>query len=187
MASEGAAEATAPPPRASLWDVKCRAGYRHFLVRGFNKGSWRMEPDDALLQLHSRAQHSRLRPLHRDTWQKRHLWPAKAASLPLSAFDFGLSPQSCAPKIALQLTILTGQAISMTQNSCPTSTGKSHSSLARQQAHILRRSSICAPMRAWTRCTGSGTSKPPPSIGKIIQPELPKRTGHAADAPLKST
>ena len=45
--------------------IKCRAGYRHFLVRGFEQGSWRMEPDGALLQLHPHAQHSRLRPLRR--------------------------------------------------------------------------------------------------------------------------
>ena len=40
--------------------LKCRAGYRHFLVRGFDKVR---EPDGAVLQLYPRAQYPRLRGL----------------------------------------------------------------------------------------------------------------------------
>ena len=44
--------------------IKCRAGYRHFLVRGFNKVRGEWSSDGALLQLHARAQHPRLRAIH---------------------------------------------------------------------------------------------------------------------------
>ena len=112
MASEGAAElmrrrsAIVEHPFGTL---KCRAGYRHFLVRGFNKvrGEW------SLMTLC----YNFTRVLNILGFDRFIAYMAEKASV---ACKSGLaSPlrsirhvsQSCAPKIALQLTILTGQAI----------------------------------------------------------------------------
>ena len=43
--------------------LKCRAGYRHFLVRGLDKVRGEWSSDGTLLQLHPRPQHPRVRAL----------------------------------------------------------------------------------------------------------------------------
>ena len=107
--------------------LKCRAGYRHFLVRGFNKvrGEWSLM---ALCYNFARAQHHRLRWLYRPLGQangrRRRSIASEHRSCPAPRQNLSDSPlrENLAPKSAIAWSSLHSSPIK--RHSCPVSSAQ---------------------------------------------------------------